>query len=127
MALDLKYQILELLKNKEIASAIVETVNSRKYDDVNGVISDVQDGLLHRGIVQKYPNAVTYNFGTDGAAAKNPLKSKEAFWPIPIRINGLPISIRYDFIVLAGVMTVTHEMLNRSSLGIEQERDTNRG
>ena len=106
-SIDLKYSKKELLKNKKIAKALVKKVNSRSTHGFRDKISDVDDGQLHRKIVQKHPNAL--NWSTDGAAAKNPLKCKTAFWPFTIVLNELPLSRRFIYFILAGIMILSHE------------------
>ncbi|XP_043474030.1 uncharacterized protein LOC122506101 [Leptopilina heterotoma] len=109
--LNLKYQIDQLLKNPIVVKHFVNKIKNRTTDNVRGEksISDVDDIILYREFVKKHPNAITFTFSTDGAAAKNPLKCKTKFWPIQLLFNELPISMRFKFVLLNAAMVVQQE------------------
>ena len=89
--------------------AAPSSINLRKTQNEKDIINDVNDGELHRKTIKIHPNAITYNKSTDGAAAKNPLKCKLGFWPIQILFNALPLLLRFKFIILVGIMMLSHE------------------
>ena len=108
-SIDLKYQIDQLLKRPEIARTFVDKIKSRNTQKAPHKICDVDDSEIYRNIVKKHPNAIIYTVATDGATAKNPLKCKTGFWPLQLMFNELPLSIRFKFITLVGVMILRKE------------------
>lgn len=104
LTIDIEYQIRMLLNDSVIRDALIAHKNVRRNTES---MSDIQDGKLHRGMVSECPNPLTLNFNTDGAPLFH--KSKRSFWPLQFILNDLPPTMRFKYVLMAGVMIVKKE------------------
>ena len=102
VTLDLRSQLLRFLSIPGIAEKL-KYRHTRKKMNVNS-IQDIFDGteykrLLKEGVISDLD--FTYVFNTDGVKILKGAKSSA--WPLYIRINELPPSLRQKYLFLAGV------------------------
>ncbi|OXU18982.1 hypothetical protein TSAR_011695 [Trichomalopsis sarcophagae] len=76
-------------------------------------LKDVNDGALHKKIMKSFNNTkelefmLTLNFNTDGAPLNK--SGKRGFWPVQGILNNLSPKLRFQFVILAGVLIVEKE------------------
>ena len=104
--IDLEYQLRLLLESEEIVQYFIPKIPNEDSGNEN-VMSDVNDSILHKRIIEKYPIIITCVISTDGAPLFN--ISKRGFWPLQILLNNLPAHLRFKFVLLVGLMIVKSE------------------
>lgn len=107
LSIDLQYQLQLLFQNKEVVDAFLLKNNDLIETSSEHVIRDTFDGILHKKTIELNPQTLTYNISTDGAPLFH--VSKRGFWPLQIILNFLPLSIRFKYVLLTGVMVVRRE------------------
>ncbi|XP_029157325.1 uncharacterized protein LOC114929811 [Nylanderia fulva] len=107
LSIDLRYQIELLLKAKSIRTAYMQSINSRKGTQQYNYINDIHDGELHKKVIANSAHIVSYNISTDGAPLGH--KTKRSIWPLSVILNDLPPKIRFENVLLAGIMVVKQE------------------
>lgn len=107
LSIDLRHQIELLLKAKNIRTAYVQSVNSRKGTQQYSYINDIHNDELYKKVIARLAYVVNYNVSTDGAPLGH--KTKRSIWPLSVILNDLPPKIRFENVLLAGIMIVKHE------------------
>ncbi|XP_043464001.1 uncharacterized protein LOC122499618 [Leptopilina heterotoma] len=106
LMVDLKYQIEQLFKLRDVQTFLIDRYRQNPEND--GSIRDVQDGSLYKSNnPTNSKNVLTLNVFFDGAIMKR--SGNESFWAILASINELPISLRFKYIMLGGIMMVDKE------------------
>ncbi|XP_074093825.1 uncharacterized protein LOC141524073 [Cotesia typhae] len=107
ITVDLDYQLENLLHNKDIQKDLLQSLDLRDKNKVDGVIHTIYDCQLYKDVQLLSPQTLTYNVNTDGAP---PFKSSNcSFWPIQLCINELSPEIRKQNIILGGMLLSSTE------------------
>jgi len=101
------YVIELLFKDKNICTAYMQSINLRKDTQQYNHINDIHNGELHKKIIADSAHIVSYNVSTDGAPLGH--KTKRSIWPLSVILNDLPPKIRFENVLLAGIMVVKRE------------------
>ncbi|CAD6208789.1 GSCOCG00003597001-RA-CDS, partial [Cotesia congregata] len=105
LSINVEYQLKELLKSKNIYSAISESFNN-EYSN-NSKITDITDSELFVKFANNNEKTIYLNVSTNGTPIFR--ESKRSMWPLQILVNNLPPRLRFNNVIIAGFMIVTHE------------------
>ncbi|XP_043466329.1 uncharacterized protein LOC122501120 [Leptopilina heterotoma] len=109
LMVDLKYQIEQLLKLNDVKTFLIDRHRRQNpVNDIDGSITDVQDGTLYKlNNPTNSRNVLTLNAFFDGATMKR--SGNESFWAILVSMNELPINLRFKYIMVGGLMMIDKE------------------
>lgn len=113
-SVNLIYQMKKLLCNEKIVNDIFKSMEKAKNPPAaaNAIVyRNTQDGSIAKKIAgydeRNNTFYITLNFNTDGAPLTK--SGKRHFWPLQIIINDLSPSLRFNYVLLTGILIVPKE------------------
>ncbi|OXU16412.1 hypothetical protein TSAR_013787 [Trichomalopsis sarcophagae] len=139
ISIDLSYQIMQLFTSVYIFDNLLKNVQARtttisNHDTIKDIyifdnllknvqartttisnhdtIKDVYNGQICQKILQSHESKefeylLTLNFNTDGAPLTK--SGKRAFWPLQLILNDLSPKLRFEYVLLAGLLITDKE------------------
>ena len=97
VTLNMEEQIKSFVEKKTINERIFE----REDTPSSCSLSDIYDGNMYKSLVNVDNRDITYTFNTDGCQSAK--SSKTSVWPLYVKINELPVSMRFKECLILGL------------------------